>query len=429
MGLQFLSAATGLAALAALARGLSGRAKVGNFLRDVISGAVFVLLPLALVGGAVLVLGGVPHDLDGAAMARTLEGALQTIARGPVAAFEAIKQLGTNGGGFFGPNSAHPFENPSRLDQYRRDAGHAHPADGLRLDVRTDDRAAAPRRRRLRGHGRALILAIVGLCLILEMKPSPAFRPRGRARQPELGRPGAALRSGAGPLWAALDHLPGNGSVNGMLDSHHPATVLVPLVGMWTNVAFGGVGVGLINMFLYIIVGVFICGMMVGRTPEYMSRKIETPRDEAGPLRAPGPSGPDLGRDGPFAALPRLAGFTLPGAHGFTGILYEFTSASANNGSGFEGLADNTAAWNMASAAVMVLGRYLPIIFPLAIGGRLGRQGADARNRGHASVPIPPLRHDPAGNGPPGRGAALHARGRSRPGDRDSGRTGKMKDR
>jgi K+-transporting ATPase ATPase A chain len=390
MVLQFLSAATGLAALAALARGLSGRVRVGNFLRDAVSAALFILLPLSLLGGAILVLAGVPMTWGGAVTARTLEGGIQTIARGPVAAFEAIKQLGSNGGGYFGPNSAHPFENPS----------------GLTNTVEMLAMLILPMAcvwmfgRMTRRHRHAvvvfgvmavLILANVGLCLGLEMRPSPAFsNPAAAASNSNWEGQELRFGAGAGPFWSALTTSLGNGSVNGMLDSHHPATVLVLLGGMWTNVAFGGVGVGLINLFLYIVIGVFICGLMVGRTPEYMSRKIETPEMKLALFGLLVHPVLILGGTVLFAAVPRLAGFTPPlGAHGFSRILYEFTSASANNGSGLEGLADGSAAWNLASAAVMVLGRYLPIVLPLLIGGRLAAKAAAPETSGSFRIDTP----------------------------------------
>jgi potassium-transporting ATPase potassium-binding subunit len=390
MVLQFLSAATGLAALAALARGLSGRVKVGNFLRDVVSAALFVLLPLSLVGGAVLVLGGVPMTWGGAVTARTLEGGIQTISRGPVAAFEAIKQIGSNGGGYFGPNSAHPFENPTRLTNI---------VEMLAMlilplaCVWMFGRMTRKRRHAAVVFGvmAALLLMSVVFCLGLETRPSPAFRDPAAAPA-SLNWEGQELRFGsaAGPFWSALTTSLGNGSVNGMLDSHHPATVLMLLVGMWTNVAFGGVGVGFINLFLYIVIGVFICGLMVGRTPEYMSRKIETPEMKLALFGLLVHPVLILGGTVLFAAIPRLAGFAPPlGAHGFSRILYEFTSASANNGSGLEGLPDGTAAWNLASAAVMILGRYLPIILPLLIGGRLAAKAPTPETAGSFRIDTP----------------------------------------
>jgi len=373
MVLQFLSAATGLAALAALARGLSGRARVGNFLRDVVSAAFFVLLPLSVVFGSALALCGVPMTGGGTVIARTLEGGLQRIARGPVAAFTAIKQLGSNGGGYFGPNSAHPYENPTGL---------SNAVEALAmLIIPMACVWMFGRMTRRRRHAAVLfavmaafLLIHAGLCLGFESHPSPAFHDPAAAPS-SVNWEGQELRFGkrAGPFWSALTTSLGNGSVNGMLDSQHPSTNLVLLAALWTNIAFGAGGVGLINLFLYIVIGVFICGLMVGRTPEYLSRKIETAEMKlavCGLLVHPILI---LGGTALFAVVPGLGGSGAPlGAHAFTRILYEFSSAAANNGSGLEGLADGTAPWNLASAVVMIVGRYLPIILPLLIAGRLG---------------------------------------------------------
>ena len=178
--------------------------------------------------------------------------------------------------------------------------------------------------------------------------------------------------SGAGALWAAVTTATSNGSVNCMHDSLNPLTGLVPLVGMWLNVVFGGVGVGLINMFVFIIVGVFICGMMVGRTPEYFGRKVETPEMTLALLTLLVHPALILGGTALFAATP-LGAATVgnPGAHGFTEILYEFSSSAANNGSGFAGLGNSSIPWNIATGIVMLLARYIPIILPLAIAGSL----------------------------------------------------------
>ncbi len=372
MVLQFLSASTGLCALAALARGLSGRTRVGNFYSDTLSASLFVLLPLSLVTGVLLALSGVPMSWAGAAKAQTLEGGIQTIVRGPVAAFEAIKQIGSNGGGYFGPNAAHPFENPGRFSNVVE-----------MLAMLVVPMACVwmfGRMTRRRRHATVLfavmaafLVAHVALAVGFERRPSPAFQNPAAAAS-DVNWEGQELRfgAGAGPFWSALTTSSGNGSVNGMIDSHHPATVMVLLAALWTNIAFGGVGAGLINLFFYIIVGVFICGLMVGRTPEYLSRKIETAEMKLAIFGLLVHPALILGGTTLFVALPHLAGVVPPlDSHFFTRILYEFSSASANNGSGMEGLRDGTAAWNLASAAVMILGRYVPLLLPIYIGGRL----------------------------------------------------------
>jgi potassium-transporting ATPase potassium-binding subunit len=371
MWLQFVSAATGIAALAALSRGLAGKTKVGNFYLDLLRATVLVLFPLAVVVAVLLVLGGVPMTLEGSAVAKTLEGAIQTIARGPVAALVAIKQLGTNGGGFFGPNSAHPFENPSFYTNIVECVG-----------IILIPMASVWMFGRITGRMRhaavifsvmeVLLVGMIGLSNYFESAPTAAFA--GLSVQTSANLEGKELRFGssAGPTWAAMTTATSNGSVDCMHDSLNPLTGLVPLTGMWLNVAFGGLGVGLINMFMYIIVGVFICGMMVGRTPEYFNRKVETREMKFALLALLVHPLLILGGTALFAATPWGASTVHnPGAHGFTEILYEFSSAAANNGSGFEGLGDNTVPWNVATGIVMLFARFIPIIFPLAIAGSM----------------------------------------------------------
>ncbi len=371
MWLQFVSAATGIAALAAMARGLSGRVMIGNFYRDIMRAAFLVLLPLSMIVAVLLLLGGVPMTLQGSAITRTLEGAAQTISRGPVAAFIAIKQLGTNGGGFFGANSAHPFENPSFFTNILEC-----------ISILLIPASCVWMFGKLTGRMRhaavifavmsVLLLGKLGLAFYFESAPTPALA--GLPVQSAGNLEGKELRFGpaAAPLWATLTTATSSGSVNCMHDSLNPLTGLVPLAGMWLNCVFGGNGVGLINMFIYIIIGVFICGMMVGRTPEYLSRKVETGEMKFALLALLVHPLLILGGTALFAAT-RWGVSTVhnPGAHGFTEILYEFTSATANNGSGFEGLGDNTIPWNIATGIVMLLARFIPIILPLAIAGCL----------------------------------------------------------
>jgi K+-transporting ATPase ATPase A chain len=369
--MQFVSAATGIACLAALSRALAGNTLVGNFYRDLLRSVLFILMPLSVVLALSLVIGGVPMTFDGAALAKTLEGATQTIARGPVAAMVAIKQLGTNGGGFFGPNSTHPFENPSFLTNYLEC-----------ISIPLIAMASVWMFGRITGRMRhaAVIFSVMllllilksGIAIYLESAPSMAFK--GLPIEVMSNLEGKELRFGSGTaaVWAAVTTATSNGSVNCMHDSLNPLTGLVPLAGMWLNVIFGGVGVGFINMFIFIIVGVFICGMMVGRTPEYCARKVETHEMKLALLALLVHPLLILVGTAVFASTPWGAGTVLnKGAHGFSEILYEFSSAAANNGSGFEGLGDNTVPWNVATGLVMLLGRYIPIILPLAIAGSM----------------------------------------------------------
>jgi potassium-transporting ATPase potassium-binding subunit len=370
--LQFVSAATGIAALAALARGLAGRRELGNFFVDLGRATFLVLLPLALVGAAALVLCGVPMTFDGAAVARTLEGATQTIARGPVAAVVAIKQLGTNGGGYFGPNSAHPFENPTYLSNLLENVA-------ILLIPMAAVWMVGRILRRMRHAAvvwavmAVMLVAFAGFARALESRPTPALAHLPVA-QDAGNLEGKELRfgAGAGPLWAVSTTVTSNGSVDSMHDSLNPLTGLLPLAGMWLNVIFGGVGVGFINMFLFIVVAVFIAGLMVGRTPEYLTRKVEAREMQLATLALLLHPLLILGGAALFAATPwGAATVHNPGAHGFSEIVYEFSSAAANNGSGFEGLGDDTVPWNLATGLVILFGRYVPIVAPLAIAGSL----------------------------------------------------------
>jgi K+-transporting ATPase ATPase A chain len=371
--LQFVSAATGLAALAAMARALSGRKRLGNFYRDLARAVCLVFLPLAAILAVFLVLSGSPMTFHGAAVVRTLEGAAQTIARGPVAAMAAIKQLGTNGGGFFGANSAHPFENPT----FSTNAVECLAI--LLLPMASVWMLGRITRRRRHA---AVLFAVMGVLLAgmiagaaaLEKPPSNAVLglPVAEGKVPWEGK---ELRFGepAGPLWAAVTTAASNGSVDAALDGFKPTALIVPFSGMWLNAVFGGVGVGLINLFMYAVVGVFLCGMMAGRSPEYLGRKVETREMKLAllvlllhPLLV-------LGGTAVFAAAPVGAGTVLePGPRGYSEILYEFSSASANNGSGLEGLADAAVPWNIACGLVMLIGRFLPIVLPLGVAASLG---------------------------------------------------------
>lgn len=371
MWLQFVSAATGIAALTALARGLAGKTRIGNFYRDLMRATFLVLLPLAIVVALLLVLGGVPMTLEGASVVKTLEGAVQTIARGPVAALVAIKQLGTNGGGYFGPNSTHPFENPSFFINIVEC-----------ISIIQIPMACVWLFGWITGRMRhaavifavmaALLVTKVGLAVYFESAPTAAFA--GLPIQSASNLEGKELRFGtaAGAVWSVITTATSNGSVNCMHDSLNPLTGLMPMIGMWLNMTFGGNGVGLINMFIYIIIGVFICGMMVGRTPEYLGRKVETREMKLALLALLVHPLFILGGTALFAATPwGAATVHNPGAHGFSEILYEFSSSAANNGSGFEGLGDNTVPWNVATGIVMLLSRFIPILLPLAIAGSL----------------------------------------------------------
>jgi K+-transporting ATPase ATPase A chain len=390
MWLQFVSAATGIAALAALARGIGGNLTMGNFFLDVQRASFCLLLPLAILVAGVIALAGVPMTLLGAAEVTTLEGAAQTIARGPAAAFVAIKQLGTNGGGFFGPNSTHPMENPSFWSNaFEMIAIIIIPMACVWMFGRLVGR---PKHAMVVFGVMAALLAIkLTAAVTFESAPTMAFAEL--PVQQDVGNPeGKELRLGAttGPMWAVLTTSTSNGSVGAMHDSLNPLTGLVPMAGMWLNETFGGVGVGMINMFLYIALAVFVAGMMVGRTPEYLGHRIEGREMRLAVLALISHPALILGGTAIFAATPwGTETLNNIGAHGFSEILYEFSSAAANNGSAFEGLDDNTVPWNIATGLVMLIGRYLPIIVPLAIVGSLMAKRRSAESAGTLSVEGP----------------------------------------
>jgi K+-transporting ATPase ATPase A chain len=369
MWLQFVSAATGIAAVTALCRGLAGRKTMGNFFADLWRATFLLLLPLAVVFATLLVIGGMPMTFDGAAVAQTLEGVTQKIARGPVAAMVTIKQLGTNGGGFFGPNSAHPFENPGFWTSILENVAI------ILIPMATVwmfGRIVGRRKDAVVVFATMLVMYVgfVTFANLAEAAPTRAFANLPVAESMNLE--GKELRFGptAGATWGVSTTVTSNGSVNAMHDSFNPLTGLVPMVGMWLNCIFGGVGVGFINMFIFIIVGVFIAGLMVGRTPEYLTKKIEAKEMKLAVLALLAHPLFIIGGAALFAATAwGQKTVANPGSHGFSEIVYEFSSAAANNGSGFEGLGDNTVPWNVATGIVMLLARFIPIIAPLAIAG------------------------------------------------------------
>ena len=399
--MMFASAASGYAACVAFIRGLAGKTKdnVGNFFADLVRITTRVLLPFSLIGGLLLVWQGVPQNFSENVVVQTLEGTYQVLAMGPVAALEIIKHLGTNGGGFFGANSTTPMENPTILSNlielysmmllpgacvitFGKMVG-----DGrLQHQKSKTPENALPAHQegitaRLLGkEGRSIFLAMgilflvgLSLCCWAELQGNPALAEIG-LNQSAGSMEGKEVRFGVAQsaLFTTVTTSFTTGTVNNMHDTLTPLGGMVPLLHMMLNCVFGGKGVGLMNMILYAILAVFICGLMVGRTPEYLGKKIE-------------------GREMKLTALaiiihPLLilafsalavatsagrTGITNPGFHGLSQVLYEYASSAANNGSGFEGLADNTCFWNITTGIVMFLGRYLPIVIQLAIAGSL----------------------------------------------------------
>jgi K+-transporting ATPase ATPase A chain len=371
--LQFVTPAAGLCIMLAVVRGLRGDKNLGDFYVDLMRSLVYVFVPLALIVALLLVATGMPMTFQGAAKATTLEGAEQTIARGPVAALVAIKQLGTNGGGFFGPNCTHPYENPTPWSNLLAVFSIiVLPMSALVMFGRMlRDRAHA-----MVVYGVMLAFLVVGLIVAVaaEALPSAAAEGLPVARGPNME--GTEVRVGpvASATWAAITTATSNGSVNSMHDSLNPIAGLVPMALMMLNVVFSGIGAGFLNMFSYIIVAVFIAGLMVGRTPEYLGKKVEAKEVKLAMLAVLIHPLVILTGAAIFAATSWKAFCANPGPHGFSEILYEFTSAAANNGSGFEGLADNNPPWNVATGIVLLLGRFLALIFPLAIAGFLSQK-------------------------------------------------------
>jgi K+-transporting ATPase ATPase A chain len=371
--LQFVTPAAGLCVMLAVVRGLRGNKDLGDFYVDLMRSLIYVFVPLALIVALLLVATGMPMTFQGAAKATTVEGAEQTIARGPVAALVAIKQLGTNGGGFFGPNCTHPYENPTPWSNLLAVFSIiVLPMSSLVMFGKMlKDRAHA-----MVVYGVMLAFLVVGLIVAVtaEAQPSAAAGGLPVARGPNME--GTEVRVGpvASATWAAITTATSNGSVNSMHDSLNLIAGLVPMALMMLNVVFSGIGAGFLNMFSYIIVAVFIAGLMVGRTPEYLGKKVEAKEVKLAMLAVLFHPLLILGGTAIFAATTWKAFCANPGPHGFSEILYEFTSAAANNGSGFEGLADNNPPWNVATGIVLLLGRFPALIFPLAIAGFLSQK-------------------------------------------------------
>ena len=401
--MMFVSAATGYAACIAFIRGLAGKTKdnVGNFFVDLVRITTRVLLPFSIVGGLLLVWQGVPQNFSGNVIVDTIEGAKQVIAMGPVAALEIIKHLGTNGGGFIGANSTTPIENPTIISNLiELYSMMLLPGacvitfgkmvrDRKRVLAQENGEALEAQKGKSRKsftvwmygrEGRTIfaamgIIFLIGLsvCFWAETQGNPALADVGLS-QSMGSMEGKEVRFGIAQsaMFTTTTTSFTTGTVNNMHDTLTPLGGMIPLLHMMLNVVFGGKGVGLMNMIMYAILAVFICGLMIGRTPEYLGKKIE-------------------GREMKLTALciiihpflilmfsaiavgtpAGLEGLTNPSFHGLSQVLYEYASSAANNGSGFEGLADNTAFWNITAGLAMFFGRYLSIVIQLAIAGSL----------------------------------------------------------
>jgi potassium-transporting ATPase potassium-binding subunit len=376
---NFTSGAAGIAVAIALARGLTrrlapGMAKViGNFWVDLWRAILYVLLPLSVAAALVLASQGVIQNLDGYREVSTLEGTKQLVALGPVASQEAIKELGTNGGGFFNANSAHPFENPTPFTNFLEMVLiFAIPA----ALTYTYGRMAQSQRQ-----GWA-ILAAMGVLFLggvttaywAEAQPNPAFSGLGMS-QDSGNMEGKELRFGvaASTLFATVTTDASCGAVNAMHDSFNPLGGLVPLVNIELGeVIFGGVGAGLYGMLVFVILSVFIAGLMVGRTPEYLGKKIEAREMKLAMLYVLiFPLVILLFSAWAVVSPLGLSALSNAGPHGLSEILYAFSSGAGNNGSAFAGLNANTPFWNVTLAVVMFAGRFFMLIPALAIAGSM----------------------------------------------------------
>ena len=371
---NFVSAATGLAVLVALCRGISRRSAhtLGNFWVDMTRATLYGLLPLCLVLALLLVWQGVPQTFAHYVNAVTLQGADQVIPLGPAASQIAIKQLGTNGGGFFGVNSAHPFENPSAWSNLFELASiilipvalvftFGHYVKDLRQS------------RAIIACMLALFLIGGGTALYAEYQPNPALNsPLVEQSAPLEGKETRFGTTGS-VLWTETTTSASNGSVNAMHDSLNPLTGMVALVNMMVGeVIFGGVGAGLYGMLLNVLIAVFLAGLMIGRTPEYLGKKLQAREVQLLVVTLLVMPVGVLVLGAIAAVLPSaVASVSNPGPHGFSQILYAFTSASANNGSAFAGLNANTPFYNLMLGLGMLIGRFGYILPVLALAGSL----------------------------------------------------------
>lgn len=389
---NFVSAAAGIAVAIALVRGFARKQAntIGNFWVDLTRGTIYVMLPLCFAFALFLCARGVPQTLKAYVNAKTVEGPTQTIAVGPVASQEAVKMLGTNGGGFFNANSAHPFENPTPLTNFMEILAILTISSGLTY---TFGKMVGDTRQ---GWGlfaamSLLFFAGVFVCYSAERAGSPILAHLGIETAATRGQPGGNMEGkevrfgiASSALWATATTDASNGSVNSMHDSYTAIGGLVPMFNLQTDeVIFGGVGSGLYGILLYAIVGVFIAGLMVGRTPEYLGKKIEQKEVKMAMVAIIVTAFSIL----VFAALslmtrfpahaywnppgPATANFNNSGPHGFSELLYAFSSASENNGSAFAGINVNTPWYNLFLGLAMLIGRFGFILPALAVAGSL----------------------------------------------------------
>ncbi len=403
-GLQVVTPMMGLALVVATLRALFGarpedvdaeqaarlsadrRVDVGNYYADVVRSCVRFMLPLCLLWAVLLTSQGVPSTLAAGPQATPIDAAAgmeaQKLPLGPVAAMVAAKQLGTNGGGWYGPNSSMPLENPTPLSNALELIGI------LLIPIAVIFMLGAfTGRRRLAGLVFGCMLAMssvsVAATVWLEGHSATAASP--------LLMEGKEVRIGADGtgLWAAITTQVSNGSVNGMHDSLSPLAGAVPMINMLVNAIWGGIGCGLQQFIVYLMLGVFLAGLMTGRTPELLGRKLETPQVRLLALLVLLQPITILGFTAVTLAIPAITGTSNPGFHGISQVFYEYVSAFANNGSGFEGLGDATPWWNLSCTLVLLLGRYPVLIIPLVVAAQLAAKRRAPESAGTLQIETP----------------------------------------
>ncbi|MFG6667519.1 potassium-transporting ATPase subunit KdpA [Halomonas sp. HNIBRBA4712] len=390
--LQFVTPATGAAVLIAIARTLlkkraDGAPGVGNYYHDMTRLVVRVLLPLAAVVALMLTWQGVPASYQAAHQIEPLDPqveGVQSVPLGPVASMVAIKQLGTNGGGWFGPNSSVPLENPTPLANVIETASIMLIPVALLVAVAL----IANRRRLMVGIGAVMLafsLVSTSVVVMSERMPNAALTGLYQTDAGLQGNlEGKELRFGTdlSALWGSWTTQTSNGSVNAMHDSFNPLGGMMLLMDMFVNVTFGGIGVGLIGFLLYLMLAAFIGSLMVGRAPELFGKPLETREMRWISLAILAQPLVILGLTALTVVLPGLSQTSNAGFHGLSQVLYEFTSAFANNGSGFEGLGDDTPWWNLACVVALLIGRFVPMLVPLAVAGWLVTKRSAPSGRG-----------------------------------------------
>ncbi|GAA4138409.1 potassium-transporting ATPase subunit KdpA [Sphingobacterium kyonggiense] len=376
MFLQFVSAAVGLAAAVVLFRAFREKTtdQLGNFYTYFLKSSTRILMPICLVIASILIFQGTPMTFEGKDTMINVQGDTVEVSRGPAAAFIAIKHLGTNGGGFYGVNSIHPLENPTYLTNVTE--MFAQMVIPLAMVFAM---GIFIRRRKLS----LVIFSVMTIGFLALAIPNVLMESAGSPTIAQLGvnqdlgaMEGKEVRLGAAAsgYWSIVTTVISTGSINAMQDSSMPLSGMNELLAMMINCFYGGCGVGILNFFIFIVLTVFISGLMVGRTPEFLGKKVEAREMKIAMIVALIHPFLILVGTALASAFPTIGAATTndPGFHGFSEMLYEYTSAAANNGSGFEGLGDNTLWWNISTGFVLLFGRFIPIIGPVAIAGIMG---------------------------------------------------------